>query len=247
MRDREPEVEPKPDEGDPGTGLDDPKYVERATRIVLDSDRTFFNANPATVFSRQLAIFNDFTLLYEIIEPLSFENPETVRWRLDLTIKGQETWGSGGPSTTDNNALINELAAPGYFLLNPVTDDEIHLFFVGYDVNNVFGQAAGIGTASGGLGGASGKNHVFVEARTSQTAKTKWVVSAHEVGHVIGGTHGAGSSNSCSTLWLIFVTIPICGVSIMAPGSAGAPDNRASYFTDANDANIGAVISAVLP
>jgi hypothetical protein len=246
MRDREPEFEPEePD--DPGTGLDEARYVERSTRIVLDGDRTFFNANPATVWNRQLAIFNDFTLLYEVIEPLSFENPETVRWRLDLTVKGQEVWGSGGPSTTDNDDLIDELTAPGYWLLNPVTDDEIHLFFVGYDVANVFGQAAGIGTAAGGIGGSAGQNHVFVEARTSQTAKTKWVVSAHEVGHLIGGTHGAGSANSCSNLWLIFVTIPICGVSIMAAGSAGAPDGRAAYFTDANDANIGAVLEAALP
>jgi hypothetical protein len=199
------------------------------------------------VWSRQLAIFNDFTFLYEFIEPLSFENPETVRWSLDLTVKGQEVWVSGGPSTTDNNALIAELTAPGYWLIHPVTDKEIHLFFVGYDVNNVFGQAAGIGTAAGGLGGFAGRNHVFVEARASQTAKTKWVVSAHEVGHIIGGTHGAGSANSCSNLWLFFVTIPICGVSIMAAGGAGAPDGRAAYFTDANDANIGRVIEAALP
>jgi hypothetical protein len=246
MRDREPEIDPK-DPDDPGTGFDEPRYVERATRIVLDGDRTFFTANPATVWNRQLAIFNDFTLLYEVIEPLSFENPETVRWRLDLTVKGQEVWASGGPSTTDSDDLVDELTAPGYWLLNPVTDDEIHLFFVGYDVAGVFGQAAGIGTASGGIGGSAGNNHVFVEARASQTAKTKWVVSAHEVGHLIGGTHGAGSANSCSNLWLIFVIVPICGVSIMAPGSAGAPDGRAAYFTDANDANIGAVLEAALP
>ena len=60
------------------------RFVGRSTRIVLDGDRTFFAANPATAFSRQLAIFNDFTLLYELIEPLSVENPESVRWQLDL-------------------------------------------------------------------------------------------------------------------------------------------------------------------
>ena len=130
-----------------------PRFIGRSTRIVLDGDRTYFAANPATAFSRQLAIFNDFTLLYELIEPLSVENPESVRWRLDLSVKGQEVWVSGGPTTTDNNTLVAELTAPGYFLLDPVTDKELHLFFVGYDVANVFGQAAGIGTAAGGLGG----------------------------------------------------------------------------------------------
>ena len=246
-RDRDIEREPRDGGADPGAGFGDPKFIDRSTRIVLDADRTFFNANPATAFSRQLAIFNDFTLLYEVIEPLSVENPESVRWRLDLTIKGQEAWSSGGPTTTDPGSLVNEISAPGYFLLHPVTAKELHLFFVGYDVAGVFGQAAGIGTAAGGFGGAAGRNHVFVEARTTQSTKTKWVVSAHEVGHLIGGTHGAGSSSSCSTFTLIFFAIPICGVSIMAAGSAGAPDGRAAYFTDANDANIGAVISAVLP
>jgi hypothetical protein len=242
----DPEPRERPRNTDPGTTFDKPRFVGRATNIVLDGDRTFFNASPATVWSRQLAIFNDFTLLYEVIEPLSFENPETVRWSLDLTVKGQEAWVSGGPSTTDNDKLVAELKAPGYFLLNPVTNKEIHLFFAGYDVANVFGQAAGIGTAAGGIGGAAGNNHVFVEARTSQTAKTKWVVSAHEVGHLIGGRHGDGATNSCSTFSLIFFQIPICGTSIMAPGSAGHPDNRAAYFSDAEDRSIGAVLEAAL-
>ena len=82
---------------------------------------------------------------------------------------------------------------------------------------------------------------------TTQTAKSNWVVAAHEVGHIIGGTHGAGVPDTCSNLWLFFATIPICGVSIMADGSAGGPDGRAPYFTDANDAEIGAVLQATLP
>ncbi len=208
------------------------------SNIVLDGDRTFYAANPATVWQRMDAIWNNVDVIYTVIEPLSFD------WSLDLNVKGMEVWVSGGPTTTDKVGLSNELSDPGYFLLNPVTDQEIHYFFAGYNVSGVYGRASGIGnSSSSSFGGGAGKNHAYGEARTSQTLKTKWVVMAHEVGHLIGGRHGDGQTSGCAGGFLFF----LCGPSIMPAGSAGAPDVRKPYFSNANDTNIIGTLNAVIP
>ena len=208
----------------------------RQTEVVLDGDVQFYNIDPSTVWSRMESVHNIVSVIYELIEPFSDNS-----WGLYIPIKGMEVWIAGGPSTTDNDALVTELTDPGYTLINTLNDDELHMFFVGYNVSNVYGQAAGIGSASGGFGGGSGKNHVFSEARSSQTFKTKWVVMAHEWGHLIGSRHGDGETIACASGFLNFV----CGPSLMLPGSAGSPDTRGPYFSDANDANIIAVIDSL--
>ena len=64
---------------------------------------------------------------------------------------------------------------------------------------------------------------------------------AHEVGHLIGGQHGAGQTSGCSS----GLFISICGMSLMPAGSAGGPEVRAPYFSDANDANIVVVLNTL--
>ena len=56
----------------------------------------------------------------------------------DLPIKGQDVWVSGGPPTTDNELLTDEMGSPDYFLINSVNNNELHYFYVGYTVNNVW-------------------------------------------------------------------------------------------------------------
>lgn len=208
------------------------------TNIVLDGDQTFYAIDPSTVWQRMDAIWNNVDIIYTVIEPLSFD------WSLDLNVKGMEVWVNGGPTTTGKVALSDELSDPGYFLINPVTDQELHYFFTGYNVSGVYGRASGIGNgSSSSFGGATGKNHAYGEARTTQSLKTKWVVMAHEVGHLIGGRHGDGQVSGCAGGLLLF----LCGPSIMPAGSAGAPDTRKPYFSNANDANIIATLNSVIP
>ena len=208
----------------------------RQTKVVLDGDRQFYNIDPSTVWSRMEAVHNIVSVIYELIEPFS-----TNGWALHIPVKGMEVWIAGGPSTTDNQDLLDEIVEPGYFLIHPPDNNELHILFVGYNVSGAYGWAAGIGSAAGGIGGGPGLNHVYSEARSSQSLKTKWVVLAHEWGHLIGGRHGDGTTVECTGGFLDF----LCGPSLMLPGSAGAPDTRGPYFSDANDANIIAVIDSL--
>lgn len=223
-----------------------PLYRVFNTKIVLDGSKEFYAQNPATVWSRMDAIHNVTDWMYTVVEPWSFD------WKLNLAIKGMEVWVSGGPNSTDSVGLTNQLTAPGYFLINSVTNDEIHHFFVGYNVVGVYGRAAGIPNSSSTvIGGGAGLNHAYSEALTSQSLKTKVVVQAHEVGHLIGGTHGAGaqpSSGECAGgIWSFLSPGVYCAPSIMPAGSAGAPDTRRYFFSNANDANIIGALDSILP
>jgi hypothetical protein len=234
-QDEEPE-----DDGAPladGPMADGPEAIETFhLDVVLDGDVEFYEIDPETVWSRQESIFVMVLLVYGIVEPLSSDV-----WQGILRIKGQEVWVLGGPTTTNKVDLTNELTDPDYFLLHPVTDRDIHLFFPGYDVGGVYGRAAGIGNSSA-FGGGAGMNHAFSEARASQSLKAKWVVAAHEMGHLIGGTHGNGVTSGCAGGLFDY----ICGPSLMPAGSAGEPEGRAPYFSDANDLHILSVLQGVL-
>ena len=152
---------------------------------------------------------------------------------------GYRKWGH--QKTT--SPTLNEKATLSFSLpTGRVEEDELHQFLVGYNVSGVYGKAAGIGNTTGGFGGGVGKNHAYSEARSSQSLKTQWVVMAHELGHLIGGIHGDGVLFGCAGGSFPF----ICGPSLMPAGSAGAPETRASYFSDANDTNIWAVIDSIL-
>jgi len=213
-----------------------PDFTFKGTSIVLDGDVRFYNINTSTVWARQEAAHLAVWLIYLLIEPLS-----SADWGLDIPIKGQEVWISGGPTTTDGDNLINEITDPNYFLLNSITDTELHYLFVGYSVTDLYGKAAGIGTDSGGFGGGAQRNHAFGDGRSSSSLKTRWVVMAHEVGHLIGGRHSDGVTSGCAGGGLS----SLCGASLMPAGSAGSPEIRSAYFSDANDDNISAVLGGL--
>jgi len=210
------------------------------TNIVLDGDQQFYNIDPSTVWSRMESVFNNVDFIYSINEPLSLD------WGLHLTVKGLEVWISGGPTTTNKVALSNELEDPGYFLIHPVEKDEIHFFFVGYDVSGVYGRACGIGNSgSDWFGGSEGRNHAYAEAMATQSLKAQWVVMAHEIGHLIGGRHEDGVVTGECAGGVLSSTL--CAPSLMPAGSAGAPEGRSPFFSNANDANILTTLYSVLP
>lgn len=203
--------------------------VNESTGVVLDGDVDFYDADPSTVWRRQESLLFGVELTNEFVEPLSSE-----KWRLELSIAGQEVWVSGGPSTSDPDQLMNELEDPGYFLINSLSEKEMHLFLVGYDVNGLAGRAGGIGTPNGGWGGGSGDNHLFSETIFSQHINR--LILAHEVGHLIGGHHGNSITSGCSGAK--------CGRSLMNPTITHGTEY---FFSDDNDTEITEVIDATLP
>lgn len=209
--------------------------TQRETQIVLDGDREFYEQDPGTVFRRQEMKVLMARLTYALIEPNSSHT-----WRLDLEIKGQEVWVSGGPTTTDKVELNRTLGDPSYFLVHPVDDDEIHFFFVGYRVTGVLGRAGGIpGGNADAFGGGTEDNNAYAQSFPRYSLKKEAVVIAHEIGHLMGAVHGDGCT-SCSSGTM-------SGFSLMPRGGAGAATSRDFFFSDANDENVAAALGSILP
>ncbi|MBT6349234.1 MAG: hypothetical protein HOJ50_08745, partial [Proteobacteria bacterium] len=99
--------------------------------IILDSDATFYSLSPSTVWSRQLSVINSVRIIYGLFEPLTNGD-----WSIILDVEGQESWLPGhGPTTTDGIDLVDEINDPGYYMIHHPGDNELSLFFVGYDVS----------------------------------------------------------------------------------------------------------------
>ncbi|MGI9286599.1 MAG: hypothetical protein ACR2P1_14535, partial [Pseudomonadales bacterium] len=140
-----------------------PDVVMKETSIVLDGDASYYQIDPTTVWARQEEVFNvtSFWLKYE---SLSIESPETALWSLDLTIKGQEVWVSGGPDTTSSSDLKAIIMDPNYLLLTPVTYQELHYLHWGRTDIDGLGRAAGVGGQYRGryyFGGHKSRNHAY--------------------------------------------------------------------------------------
>lgn len=203
--------------------------VDRSTSVVLDGDVQFYQKDPNTVWRRQESLFLAVQVTDGIIEPITSDT-----WRLDLSIAGQEVWVSGGPSTKNHGKLMRRLEDPNYYLIHPLSQKQMHLFLVGYDVNGLAGRAGGIGDTNGGWGGGSGDNHLLSE--TIFSLHMNRIILTHEVGHLIGGHHGHSIRGSCSG--------SKCGRSIMTPTVTPGNDY---FFSDQNDEEISAVIQSALP
>lgn len=211
--------------------------VEESTSVVLDGDVEFYNINQNTVWRRQESLMLAVQLTTMLIEPSSSDT-----WELDLSIAGQEVWVSGGPSTNDGDDLINRLQDPSYYLIHSLSEEQMHLFLLGYDIDGtLLGKAGGIGNDDGwGEWSADPQshtdNHLFSEARSVQSMHTKMATLTHEVGHLIGGRHGNSISSGCSG--------SSCGRSIMNGTMTGSQE---FFFSDDNDSRISDVIDATLP
>jgi hypothetical protein len=225
------EVYPAKNADDARQGGNAKLKVDESASVVLDGDIDFYDADPNTVWRRQESLFLAAQITDGLIEPISSDT-----WRLELDIAGQEVWVSGGPSTTNHGDLMSRLEDPGYFLINSLSEKQMHLFLVGYDVNGLAGRAGGIGSPSGGWGGGSGDNHLFSEVLSSRSLHINRLVLTHEVGHLIGGHHGHSITSGCSG--------SMCGRSIMNHTITNAQEY---FYSDNNDEEISDVIDAVLP
>jgi len=207
--------------------------MRKQTNVILECDGQFYAQDPATVWSRMDAIWSSVRTVYGLFQAAWHDD-----WRLYLPVIGHQGWLLGfGPSATNKVDLSREIEETRLYYT--FTADDLHHFFVGYDVSGVLGRAGGIGSAAGGIGGGGGHNHAYSEARTTMTHFAMFIVAAHEAGHLLGGVHGDGSVNMC--IWPTF-----CGPSIMLAGSGGAPDTRVPFFSSANSNNMESVISAHL-
>ena len=213
--------------------------------IELDSDATFYQLNTNTVWSRQLSILSGVSLIYNFIEPLSNGN-----FNINFLVKGQETWLPGyGPTTTNHTSLTNEINDADYYMINHPDKNELSFFFVGYDVTDGYaGEAGGVCNVAGyddtfGSDEDHQDNHAWGQQILDSdggyqfsTLYGRMIASGHEIAHMLGGTHGDGSANTCAAGLLNFV----CGSSIMKSGAAGGidPDLRKPFFTPKNSKNI---------
>ena len=207
--------------------------MRKQTNVILECDGQFYAQDPATVWSRMDAIWSSVRTVYGLFQAAWNED-----WRLYLPVIGHQGWLLGyGPTTTNKVDLSREIEETRLYY--PFTADDLHHFFVGYNVSGVLGRAGGIGSVAGGIGGGGGHNHAYSEARTSMTHFAMFIVAAHEAGHLLGGVHGDGSASMC--IWPTF-----CGPSIMLAGGGGAPDTRVPFFSSTNSDNMEAVIGAHL-
>lgn len=232
--DEQPPLQSPPAPGPDGAARE-LTHTRESTQIVLDGDVEFYDEDPSTVWRRQ-----ELNLLIPRLAYVAMEWNSVHRWELDLSIKGQEVWVSGGPSTTDGEELNETLGDPNYFLVHSVEDDELHFFHVGYGVPGLYGRAGGIPNSnSSAFGNGSEQNNAWAQTRPAFSWKHQWVVIAHEIGHVIGGRHGDGCT-SCSSGSLN-------GFSLMPAGGAGGPEKRDFFFSDSNDGNIQGAVNSILP
>ncbi|MBU0505881.1 MAG: M12 family metallo-peptidase [bacterium] len=223
--------------------------LTKTINIVLDSDGTFYGSDKNTVWGRQHSVLHNVNLIYHWIEPAT-----GGQFDIDFKIVGMESWlPNSGPTNTDSDKLTNEVNGTSYYMKRHPAKNEVSFFYVGYDLaGGIAGQAGGICNLPGyddtyGSNQTHQKNHAIgqqvADASGYQFATLygRSAVMAHEIAHMLGGTHGSGQKNACAGgVWP-----NVCGTTLMLSGAAGGvdPDYRQSFFSDANDKQIKKCVS----
>ena len=149
-------------------------------------------------------------------------------------------------------------------MINHPDNDELSLFFLAYDMDDALGAAPFEKTNacipagySGELGGPGhGANHAWVQQIPSTTTiagKTytqmttyhgRIVVSAHEIGHMLGMMHHLGKIEDCAG----GAFSDYCGHTLMYSSpfvGESEVDERAYFFAAQNDARTAACLEAL--
>lgn len=232
----------------PQAQAEDDDMLEAEIKVRLDSDAEFYKIDEDTIWSRQSSIMAGVNLVYGLVEPTGNAN-----FNIMFKIASQETWLDGyGPTTTDKDDLADELADEDYYMIHHPDPDknEISVFYVGYDMTTgIAGKAGAIGSFCGEAD--ENRNHPWVQQVADvdggyqfATFYGRFVVTAHEIGHILNATHGNGIVNTCGVGWWE----DLCGSTIMASGAVGgaAPDDRMPFFSPTNSERVRDCVEAEL-
>lgn len=217
--------------------------------IVLDADARFYDLNRDTVWNRQRAVLGGINIIYAVLERLA-----GFAFDIEFQVKGQEAWLPGhGPTTTDGSALEVEINDPDYFMITHPQPGELSLYFAGDDMDGSLigkaGSICGSDCCGANFDAAEPENHAWAQqvdddngSFTLASFYARVIVSAHELGHLVGMLHTSGNASACGSpefpSW--------CGPSIGLAGSGGDPGERVPFFSDANADNIAACVEAAV-
>jgi len=225
------------DHGEAEEDEDEDAFIRADVNIILDADQKYYAAGKSSVWSRQRAMFYTVQTSYALLEPLLGSN-----FSLMLHLESQETWTSGGPTTTDGWQLKNDLNNSSYHMINHPSKNEVSFFYYGVDVSGgLAGVAGGVCGLSGydttwGSNQSNQNNHAWAQQVKDvdggfafHSLKGRIGVMAHEIGHMFGGTHSDGNANDTRTNGVFTAK----GHSVMS-----SPAVTETWFSDDNADNV---------
>jgi hypothetical protein len=143
--------------------------------IRLDSDGEFYNADPANLWSRQIAIVNNAEGMYN--------SQVNVAW----SVAAQYSFTSnGGPTaSTDGCTLRNDFR--DYWQANRPTGTFPRAFVAIMSQRNFAGSTIGC-AYNGGLSNAGTSGYALIQTKDYDSSEEREIMQ-HEIGHVFNGRH----------------------------------------------------------
>lgn len=158
----------------------------RYLNIALDSDTEFYNAGQSQIWSRQAAPVND-------MQNAIWDDQLNLRF----SIVHQETWTSGGPTSTDGCTLLGQVKAD--WVANNGAISRHNVLFLSQ--RNFDGSVVGCAYQPG-VHSINTWSYAVVQTKYRDSLE-EYRASAHEVGHNYNGDHGyantvyTGTPTSC--------------------------------------------------